>query len=237
MNTKLYPWLMLVSRSALFLIFQALIALVIALTGQSRSWSESVRWWPFLPILANIVCILLLVYLFRAEEKRFVDLFRIQRSTVKMDLLWFFGSAIIGLPLTAAPIYTLAEVIFGDRMAPIQMMFIPLPTWAMVVSILFPLTIAFAELPTYFGYSMPRIAEQIKNGWVAWLIASLFLALQHGFLPFIPGWRFFLWRALMYLPFALFAGLLLKLRPSLLPYFVFVHVLMDFSTLSVYYMT
>ncbi len=236
MNNKLFPWFMLISRSALFLIFQALIALVIALTGQSASWSESVQWWPFLPILTNIVCIVLLVYLFRAEGKRFIDLFRIQRSTVKTDLIWFFGSAIIGLPLAAAPIYILADLIFGDRMVPIQMMFIPLPTWAMVVSILFPVTIAFAELPTYFGYSMPRIANQIKNGWGAWLVASLFLALQHGFLPFIPDWRFFMWRVLMYLPFALFVGLLLKLRPSLMPYFVIVHVLMDFSTLSVYYM-
>ena len=38
----------------------------------------------------------------------------------------------------------------------------------------------------------------------------------------------------MYLPFALYAGLMVKLRPTLLPYFAIVHALMDFSVLSVY---
>jgi len=47
---------------------------------------------------------------------------------------------------------------------------------------------------------------------------------------------FMLWRIGMYLPFAFFAGLVLKLRPQLLPYFVIVHALMDVSTLAVYWM-
>ena len=83
---------------------------------------------------------------------------------------------------------------------------------------------------------MPRLAKLLNNGWLAWVLASLFLAFQHSFLPFIFDTRFLLWRAEMYLPFALFAGLLLKLRPGLLPYFVVIHALMDISTLSVYLM-
>ena len=105
-----------------------------------------------------------------------------------------------------------------------------------MVGLLFPLTIAFAELPTYFGYVMPRLAPQLKSGWLAWAVASFFLAFQHCFLPFILDGRFLLWRLGMYLPFAFFAGLLLKLRPSLLPYFVVMHALIDISTLSVYLM-
>ena len=116
------------------------------------------------------------------------------------------------------------------------MMFRPLPDWALAVGILFPLTIAFSELPTYFGYAMPRLAGQLKSGWAAWLIASFFLAAQHCFLPFILDGGFLLWRLGMFLPFALFTGLALKLRPGLLPYFVIVHALMDFSTLAVYWM-
>ena len=140
----------------------------------------------------------------------------------------------IGLPIAAAPMSILAILIFGDSMAPIRMMFRPLPTWALVVGLLFPLTIAFAELPTYFGYVMPRLEIQLKNGWIAWLVASLFLAAQHVFLPLLPDGRFMLWRLGMYLPFALFAGLVLKLRPGLLPYFAIIHALMDISALSVY---
>jgi hypothetical protein len=109
-----------------------------------------------------------------------------------------------------------------------------LPAWALVLSFLFPLTIGFAELPTYFGYVMPRLASQLKNGWLAWLIASLALAAQHMFLPLILDGGFILWRLLMYLPFALFGGLLIKLRPTLLPYSMIVHALADVSAVLVY---
>lgn len=230
------PWLMLIARSVLFLIFQFLIALTLAAAGADAAWKESARWWTFLPILANIVTIYLLVRLFRAEGKRYLDIIKFSRPTFKTDLLWFLGSSIIGMPIAAAPMNIIGASIFGDPMVPIHMMFIPLPAWALVVSLLFPLTIGFAELPNYFGYAMPRLAAQLKNGWVAWLIASFFLGAQHMFLPLIFDWRFMLWRFLMYLPFALFAGLMLKLRPTLLPYYMIVHALVDFSAVAVYLM-
>jgi hypothetical protein len=226
-------WLMLFARSLLFLAFQALAALVLG------SWDATARWWVFFAIGANLVTIPLLVRLFRAEGRSYGEAVRFSRSTLKTDLLWFFGSSIIGLPIAAAPMTFLAVALFGDRMIPVHMMFRPLPTWALVLGILFPLTIAFAELPAYFGYVMPRLfpdGNTPRSTWAAWLIASFFLGAQHMFLPFLPDGRFLLWRLGMYLPFALFAGLVLKLRPTLLPYFMIIHALMDFSALSVYFM-
>jgi hypothetical protein len=230
------PWLMLGSRSALFFIFQALIAGWFVLFGTPDAWLEAARWWPVMALLANFVSITLLFRLFRAEGKQFLSILRFSRATLKTDLLWLAGMSVIGLPIAAAPMNTLAAAIFGDPMVPIYMLFRPLPAWAMVISFLFPLTIAFAELPTYFGYVMPRLAAQLKNGWLAWLVAAFFLGLQHSFLPLILDGRFFLWRLGMYLPFALFAGLVLKQRPQLLPYFAVIHALMDVSALTVYWM-
>ena len=230
------PWLLLISRSVLFLAFQALLALAFTLFGQTNSWDKSAGWWVLTIIPANLVSIDLLGHAFRAEDKRFLDIFRFSRPTLKKDLLWFFGSSLIGLPLAFLPISNLAILIFGDSMTPVNMMFRPLPVWALLVGILFPLTIAFAELPTYFGYVMPRLAVQLKNGWLAWLLCAFFLAAQHMFLPFLLDGKFILWRLGMYLPFALFAGLLLKFRPQLLPYFAIVHALMDFATLGTYLM-
>ncbi|HEX5808751.1 MAG TPA: hypothetical protein VFY25_08815, partial [Anaerolineales bacterium] len=71
---------------------------------------------------------------------------------------------------------------------------------------------------------------------LAWLIASLMLAVQHMFLPLMLDGRFILWRLGMYLPFALFAGFMIKLRPSLLPYYMIVHALIDISAVAVYWM-
>jgi hypothetical protein len=83
---------------------------------------------------------------------------------------------------------------------------------------------------------MPRLEAQFKNGWIAWLIVSSFLAAQHMFLPLILDGGYLLWRLGMFLPFALFTGLVLKFRSSLLPYFVIIHALMDVTTVLVYLM-
>lgn len=230
------PWLMLISRSALFFFFQLLIALMLVLAGTASAWSESARWWTFMAFLANFVSIYLLLRVFKAEGKRYFESIRFSRATVKTDLVWFSVSGLIGMPIAAAPMNILGAWIFGDPMTPTYMMFRPLPEWAFVLSFLFPLTIAFAELPTYFGYVMPRLAAQLKNGWLAWLIASLVLAVQHMFLPLILDGQFMLWRLGMYLPFALFAGLMIKLRPTLLPYYMIVHALIDVSAVTVYLM-
>ena len=229
-----YPWLMLISRSALFLLFQLLIALVLVLAGTPSAWDESSRWWTFMAFLANFVSIYLLVRVFKVEGKRYIDAIRFSRQTWKTDLLLFFGTSFIAVPVAALPMNILGAAIFGDPMIPSLMMFRPLPSWAFVLAFLFPLTIGFAEMPTYFAYCMPRLATQLKNGWLAMLIASLFLAAQHMFLPLILDGGFIVWRFLMYLPFALYAGLLLKLRPTLLPYVMITHALADISAVLVY---
>lgn len=235
-TTSSYPWFMLVSRSALFLFFQLLIALVFAVAGSASAWEESARWWTFIVFFANCASIYLLLRVFKAEGKRYWDAIRFSRATVKTDLIWFLLSSLVGMPIAGTPMNLLGAWIFGDPMTPTYMLFRPIPTWAFVSSFLFPLTIGLAELPTYFGYVMPRLAEQLKNGWLAWLIASLFLAAQHMFLPLILDGGFILWRLLMYLPFALYAGLMIKLRPSLLPYYLIVHALIDVSAVAVYLM-
>jgi hypothetical protein len=224
---------MLLSRSILFIAAQALTALVLSLTGTSPAWTEAARWWIFFPIFANVGSIFLLVYCFRTEGKRYLDILHFNRETWKTDLLWFFGSGLLGFPIAAAPMNILGQAIFGDPMAPIHMLFRPLPVWALLVGLLFPATMAFAELPTYLGYSMPRLFNG-KSPWLAFFFAALFLSLQHIFLPFYADWNYLLWRGLMYLPFALYAALMIKLCPNLLPYFAVVHALMDVSVLTVY---
>lgn len=236
-----HPWLMLISRSVLFVLFQALIALFFAATGNASAWEESARWWTFTVFLANFVSIYLLVRSFKVEGKRYFDAIRFSRGTWKKDLLWFILASVIAMPIVAAPREPLATAIFGDSMIATNMLFRPLPTWAFLLSFLFPLTIAFAELPTYFAYCMPRLFRSESQtrpymGWLAWLIASFFLAAQHMFLPFILNSGYLLWRFGMFLPFALFTGLVIKLRPSLLPYFLIVHALLDISTVLVYLM-
>jgi hypothetical protein len=227
---------MLISRPILFLVFQMLIALILYTTGTANAWDESARYWVFLPTLTSVWSLYFLTRLFRTEGKRFWDILRFSRETWKTDLLWFIVFSIIAMPIVGAPREPLAKLIFGDSMVATNMLFRPISTWVFVLGFLFPLTIWFSELPTYLGYCMPRLEAQLKNGWLAWCIASFFLAAQHMLLPTILNGGYMLWRLGMFLPFALLSGLALKFRPSLLPYFVIVHVLLDITTVLVYIM-
>lgn len=235
-STVSHPWLMLISRSVFFMLSQGLIALILMAAGTGSAWEEAGRYWTLIASLTNFASLYLLIRVFNAEGKRYWDILRFSRETWRTDLLWFIGFSVIGMPTAAAPREPLAAAIFGNAMIATDMLFLPIPTWAFALSFLFPLTIWFAELPTYFGFSMPRLEAQLRNGWAAWLIASFFLAAQHMFLPTILDGGYMLWRFGMFLPFALFTGLVLKLRPSLLPYFVVVHALMDVTTVLVYLM-
>lgn len=229
-----HPWLMLISRSVLFILSQCFIALILMAAGTRSAWDEASRWWTFAVILTNVCSIYLLNRLFRAEGKRFLDILRFSRATWKADLFWFIVLSAIGMPLAALPREPLAIVIFGDVATSTELMFRPIPMWAIFVSFLLPLTIVFTELPTYFGYVMPRLEAQLRNGWLAWLLASFFLAAQHMFFPFLLNGGFMLWRLGMFIPFAFFTGLVLKFRPTLLPYFVIVHGLLDVSLVLVF---
>ena len=226
-----WPWFMLPARTMLFAAFQALFALGFLLAGSAAAWNTSANWWPFGVTLANLVCVALLIRLYRCEGKRYWDLFHFQRATVKTDLLVILGVLIISGPIAMLPNLLTAQWLFGDQQTALDMFIRPLPAWAAYTSlIIFPVTIALAELPTYFAYVMPRLAERTGRPWLAVLLAAFFLSAQHIALPLLPNGRFILWRLVMFFPFALMLGVVLRWRPRLLPYLVIVHGLMDLAT-------
>jgi hypothetical protein len=107
-SSSVSPWLMPVSRSVLFVIFQLLVAGVLYLTSHSHAWVESARWWLLTVIATNIVSVVLLIWLLQTEGKHYLDMLRFSKASVRSDLLWLFGSSIIGVPLMMAPMNTLA---------------------------------------------------------------------------------------------------------------------------------
>lgn len=223
------PWLMLMARTILFAAWQGVIALLYFIFGSATPWQASTAWWTVTATLTNLVCIYLLIKLFKMENLRYRDLFKFNRETVKIDLLWLLGLLVLSGPAAMLPNYFAAQWLFGDSEAVLPLLFQPLPLWAILPTLLFfPLTIALAEIPTYFGYVMPRLEKQVE-AWPAVLLSALALAFQHGTLPLIFDVRFILWRLLMFIPFALLLALALHWRPRLLPYMVIVHGLLDFS--------
>lgn len=225
-----WPWLMLPARLMLFAFWQMVLALVLVLRGTPNAWQASAAWWPVTAVLANFVCIGLLHSLYRQEGANYRHIFRIQRQTIKTDLLVLLGTLILAGPIAFLPNILAGTWLFGAQQAALDLFLQPLPVWGFILAaILFPVTIALAELPTYFAYCMPRLEAQTGRRWLAVLLPSLFLAAQHCTMPLMFNGRFIAWRFLMFLPFALFLGLLLRWRPQLLPYLVVVHGLMDLA--------
>ena len=221
-------WIMLPFRLMLFLCFQLLIAFVIG------SFEESQKYWLLVASAVNVVNIPVLIWLFKSEGKSFLHLFKIDKTTLKKDLLLFLGIAILCGPVVFLPNILLSNWLWGDVAVPYNMMFQPLSiSLVVVLMIVFPVTIAFAELATYFGYIMPRLLDTMKRKWLAVLLPVIFLSIQHCALPFIPDVKFIVYRALVFLPFALLIGLILYKKPQLFPYFAILHGLMDLGTVMV----
>jgi hypothetical protein len=227
-------WAMLPARLALFLFFQALFAAGFALAAPAGS---STAWWPYTATLANLVCVVLLIRLFKQEPQggRYRDLFRFDRQRVKGDLLAMLGLLVILGPLAMLPGPLLGTAIYGDAAVQARLLILPLPMWAVYAILLpFPLTQGLAELAVYFMYVMPRLKELTGRPWLAYVLASFFLGLQHIAIPMHFDWRYIAWRGLMYMPFAFLVGAALKWRPRLFPYFAIVHALIDLAAIAVY---
>lgn len=230
-----WPWLALVSRLAFFALAQVIIALVIAALGGTGAWESSAAWWMLAATIANVASFLLLRWRFAREGAGYRDLWRFPRETFWKDLALAVGGFVLAGPIAMLPMRWLGNAIVGSYDAAISMMFRPLPPWGLWLGLLFPLTIGFVELPTYFAYAMPRLERGLGSGWIAWALVSVALSLQHAALPLVFSGPYLLWRAVMYLPFALYIGLVIKLRPSLLPFLMIGHTLIDVGTWAVYF--
>ena len=216
---------MLGSRLILFLIFQALIALFLS------SWEASQKHWLLTATLTNLISLIILISLFKREDSKLISLFRFNRVSFRKDLLIFIGLTLLIGPIAFFPNNLLSVWLWGNAEIPFNMMFQPIGKWLSYILLMaFPITIAFAELATYFGYIMPRLEKQLNRKWISVLLPAFFLSIQHCTLPFIPDVKFIIYRGLVFLPFALLLGVSIRFRPTLFPYFAILHGIMDFGT-------
>jgi hypothetical protein len=218
-------------RLVFFAVFQGLISILLVKTGVKNPWQVSSAWWLITAALTNIVTILLLVRLLRNEGTTYFQVFRFNNQTVKKDLLVLLGIILLSGPVAMLPSSLGGQWIFGSTETANNLLIQSLPLWAAWAALfIFPVTIAFAELPLYFGYLMPHLENRFENKWLAILLPVIFLAAQHMTLPLIFDSRFMLWRLIAFLPFALMLGLFIHWRPRMLPYLMIVHGLIDMAT-------
>lgn len=220
----------LTSRMVLFAVFQALTSVFMLLREAPDPWSASVAWWPVSATLANLVSLAQLRVWLRLDGMRYRDLLRVEPGTVRKDALTSLGLLVAGGVLAMGSNLGLATLLWGNPEVPLATFVRPLPLWGGLLALVaFPVTVALGELPLYYAYARPRLEAADLAPWLALGSAALFHGLQHAALPLVFDGPFMLWRALMFLPFALFVGGALRWRPRLLPYLVVAHALIDTS--------
>ena len=224
---------MLVLRSALSLALLLGLAIAFSLAGRPGAVAASAAWWLWFVTAANIACIVLMVRFGRLEDLRLRDIYFASRSTWKGDLLWALiftaGTAVFAM----LPGTYLAAALWGDATYPNGLLFRALPLLAVYpLFVLMPVTQAFAELPTYWGYVAPRLRASGMGRWLVIGIVGFTLSVQHMFFAFQLDWRYDLWLAVKFLPFALWTGYVVDRRPTALPYLMGLHFLID-ATLPV----
>lgn len=217
----------LLMRLVLFAGFQAVIALVLQAFGATQAWADSAAWWPISAAATSAVTFGFLWWRSRVEGFSMWSFYRPLRPGVGKDILLSLAVAAVGGVLAVAETILLAPLLFADPLAGSALLIQPLPLSAAVVAlVVFPASMALTELPLYFGYVQPRLSR-ISGAAVAVLVPAMALAAQHATLPLIFDVPFILWRAMMFLGFALILGWALWWRPRLLPYLIVVHFALD----------
>ena len=222
--------LLLCSRLFLFAFFQGAAALVLS------SWIETEKYWMLIASITNIASVGLLVIYYRDEGVEYISTLRFDRELFRRDLITSAGLFLVSIPVVLVPSYALSLWLWGDTTYYHGVLFQQLPLYlTYLLLVIFPLSIAFAELPMYFGFIMPRLSKRLRSKFWALLLPVALLSIQHCTLPLVFDLKFIVFRGLMYLPFALVLGIALYKRPSLLPFLAIQHGILDALAVSMYF--
>ncbi len=226
------PFALLPFRLILFATFQLAIAAIAWTASGVFSYQGAGIYWPYSATAANIATFFVLRSCFWKERLALVDLYRFTKTTARADTIVAIVVLVIAAPLSFFPNTILASALFGDPLGANRWLFGLMPRALAYLTVLFPLTIAFAELPLYMGYILPRLSLRLNSKTAAVFITGFFLALQHCTLPIVFDLRFVVWRLGIFLPLALLFASVLSWRPRLMPYMMVIHALLDFGAVG-----
>jgi membrane protease YdiL (CAAX protease family) len=226
------PLIMLVARSVFLVICQGLVA-AIFFRGSADAWNEAGHWYPVYGTVTDAGCIVLLLWLTRREGIRLFDLGSYRRKGWLRDVLIGLGLLIPLLPLLAVLPPIAGRALFYGGQPPQRT---PLPVWGFIFSLIIWQPIwAFTEDNTYFGYSLPRLEALTGRKWLAVVVMSFFLTLQHVFLPFRLEWQALAFTFVAFVPLSVVWSLIYLRQRRLLPLHI-IHWGFDLVTLLSFFL-
>ena len=198
------PLILVVTSPVLFFTFQAFLALVLLMIHRPSPWRAAGAWWNLYGTLVDIGCLLGLRCFTSKEGIRLRDLIGPIRMRLGRDVFLGLGYFVLVFPLFVGGGYLMQVLLWGSAAkAPIAylMQAHSLPIWATVYSLTIWWFISSpTEEATFQGYALPRLQALTGRTWIAASIVGVCWAVQHSMLPFMPSWRFILYRFFAFLP-------------------------------------
>jgi hypothetical protein len=214
------PFLLPLFRNTLFIIAGLLFVII-----SKKSFEQSSQWWSVVCVICNMVTIILLAIIFKKEGTSYKKIIAYQKG--KINLKETVLIVAIMLILGIGGMYGFGFLIYGY--VPVTMAQ-PIPIWIAAVNIiLLPITVVFAELPLYFGYSLKRIEQITDNKCLSVGYPVFFYALQHSFIPLIFDFQHILFRFLSFLPLMIVLGIIYH-KTKKLTQLMTGHAVLDIAT-------
>jgi hypothetical protein len=198
------PLLLVSARSVLLVASQALTAIVLLAAHRPTPWRAAGDWWNVYGTLVDLGCLIGLRYFTRREGIRLRDLVGEVRLRRGHDLFLGLGYFVAIFPFFLGGSYVAGLLLYGSSHQDPNAYLIhghALPMWATVYSLtLWWMIWSPTEETTYQAYVLPRLQALTGDTWIAIVIVGFWWAAQHCALPFIPDWRYLLFRFLAFLP-------------------------------------
>ena len=214
------PFLLPLFRNVLFIIVGLLFVII-----SKKTFEQGSQWWSVICVVCNIITIILLTIIFKKEGTSYKEIIACQKGKkhLKETLIIVAMMLILGI----GGMYGFGFLIYGY--VPITMVQ-PIPVWLAVVNIIFlPITVVFAELPLYFGYSLKKIEQITDNKFLAISYTVFFYALQHSFIPLIFDFKHIIFRFLSFLPLMIILGIIYYKKKKLTQLMIG-HAVLDVAT-------
>lgn len=233
-NKQIANWAigLVLARCILLIVVQGVLALFLSSKGDITPWESAAKWWTIYGNVVDILCLLLIAYALRKEDKKIFALLDFNKTNLLKDLK---SSAIIFVLIFSifGPLYFMAmgKIIFDENtLGEIsgQLAERTLPNWAYYYSIFIWWIIwTPTEELTYQAYSLPRLMKEYGQIKVL-LFIGFFWALQHSFLPLIFDLRYILWRLVTFFPLVI-CLMISYMKTGRITPVIIAHALMDIN--------
>lgn len=171
-----------------------LSGLLLTLAAQ-KELSQLTQWWSILVSGCNIVTLIIVLRICKAEQISFKKLINWKKGRTKGRE--FLVTIIAVVAIGIGGMYLAGFIVYAKFPYLAAMMIAPIPLWLAVINIfVLPITTTIAEDGLYLGYAVNRL----NSKWAAVFLPAFFYALQHSFVPLLFDWKYIFYRFLSFLP-------------------------------------